>query len=186
MPDPRTIKVDEDVWRRLQQDAVPFVDTPNTVLRRLLGLDADTNSLTSPAASEPRSDADRPAAGGAAPAPRSKARPRRSKERARRASSADLLPEIEYELPILAALDEAGGRAPTREVLDAVGKALDGRLTAVDRETTSSGTTRWQSRTQLVRLRLVRSGDMLSDSPRGLWEISDAGAARVAKVEGDR
>jgi hypothetical protein len=35
----RSIEVDEEVYRALQQLARPFEDTPNTVLRRLLGLD---------------------------------------------------------------------------------------------------------------------------------------------------
>ncbi|MCW6008412.1 hypothetical protein K1W54_28295 [Micromonospora sp. CPCC 205371] len=34
-----TIRVDDDVYHRLQQEAKPFVDTPNSVLRRLLDLD---------------------------------------------------------------------------------------------------------------------------------------------------
>jgi hypothetical protein len=35
---PQTIRIDPDVWFALQQRAVPFVETPNDVLRRLLGL----------------------------------------------------------------------------------------------------------------------------------------------------
>ncbi len=33
-----TIRVDDEVYARLQAEAKPFVDTPNSVLRRLLGL----------------------------------------------------------------------------------------------------------------------------------------------------
>jgi hypothetical protein len=36
---PQTIRIDPEVWQALQRLAVPFVDTPNDVLRRLLGLD---------------------------------------------------------------------------------------------------------------------------------------------------
>jgi len=32
------IEIDEDVWRELQRRAVPLVDIPNTVLKRVLGL----------------------------------------------------------------------------------------------------------------------------------------------------
>lgn len=35
----RTIRVDDEVFARLQSLAEPFVDTPNGTLRRLLGLD---------------------------------------------------------------------------------------------------------------------------------------------------
>lgn len=34
----KTIRVDDQVFGELQRQAVPFVDTPNAVLRRLLGL----------------------------------------------------------------------------------------------------------------------------------------------------
>lgn len=34
-----TIRVDDEVFERLQRDAKPFVDTPNSVLRALLNLD---------------------------------------------------------------------------------------------------------------------------------------------------
>jgi hypothetical protein len=37
-PAPQTIRIDPDVWRALQKQAEPFVETPNDVLRRLLGL----------------------------------------------------------------------------------------------------------------------------------------------------
>jgi hypothetical protein len=32
------IRVDDEVWKELQRRAVPLVDTPNSVLRRMLGL----------------------------------------------------------------------------------------------------------------------------------------------------
>src|SRR5262245_22256933 len=35
---PQTIRIDPEVWLALQKKAVPFVETPNDVLRRLLGL----------------------------------------------------------------------------------------------------------------------------------------------------
>ena len=35
---PQTIRIDPEVWLGLQKLAVPFVETPNEVLRRLLGL----------------------------------------------------------------------------------------------------------------------------------------------------
>lgn len=36
----RTIRVDDEVFAKLQSLAEPFVDTPNSTLRKLLGLDA--------------------------------------------------------------------------------------------------------------------------------------------------
>ncbi len=37
-----TIRIDEEVFKALQKDAKPFVDTPNDVLRRLLGLNGSS------------------------------------------------------------------------------------------------------------------------------------------------
>jgi len=88
------------------------------------------------------------------------------------------LPESEYEIPILQALKEAGGRAPATEVIDRVGALLEGRIQPPDWETLDSGMVRWKNRVQFVRLALVKSGDMKRDSPRGVWEISDQGLGR--------
>lgn len=40
----KTIEIDEDVWNLLKKHAEPFIDTPNNVLRRLLGLDEKNNN----------------------------------------------------------------------------------------------------------------------------------------------
>ena len=39
-----TIRVDDEVYERLQKAAKPFVDTPNSALRRLLGLDSEVGA----------------------------------------------------------------------------------------------------------------------------------------------
>lgn len=100
--------------------------------------------------------------------------------RPRRAPKGALLPEPEYELPILQTLVELGGGAPTGGLLDALETKLDGRLQPMDRERLASGDVRWKNRAQFVRLKLVRGGDMAKDSPRGFWEISDQGRQRIA------
>jgi hypothetical protein len=41
-----TIEVDNDVLNHLKQNAEPFNDTPNSVLRRLLGLDGEKSKIT--------------------------------------------------------------------------------------------------------------------------------------------
>ncbi len=104
------LDVDDDVFEILTKHSEPLVDTPNTVLRRLLGIDQ----------AESR------------PAPiRDKA-----SERARRAARGTLLPASEYEIQILRYLDECGGWAPAREAIEAVGRALDGKLTEVEQAAT--------------------------------------------------
>lgn len=150
---PQSIDVDDEVFERLKRNAEPFVDTPNTVLRRLLGIDRVKRSSAS-------------AGSGSA-------------DEEGRAVPGALLPEREYELPILRYLDERGGRAPSREAVAAVGKALAGKLTELDEQPLRSGGIRWHKRAAFVRLRLVERGELVKDSPRGTWEISDKGRERL-------
>jgi negative regulator of replication initiation len=150
----RTIEIDTEVWNSLQGLAEPFTDTPNSVLRRLLELDSS-----------------------ATPAQESRTRARR------RVPAGSLLPESAYELPILQALVDQGGRAPAREVIAAVGEAVRERLTRLDQADLSNGGKRWENRVQFTRLRLKERGLIQSGSPRGVWEISDLGRAALEESE---
>jgi hypothetical protein len=147
-----SIDADDEVFEVIKNNAEPFVDTPNTVLRRLLGLDL----------------AKGPSAQGAG-----------KPAKTARAAPGTLLPESEYEIPILRSLDERGGRAPSREIVEAVGRALGDKLTELDRQPLKSGDIRWENRTAFVRLRLIERGELVKHSPRGTWEISDDGRKRL-------
>lgn len=168
-----SIDIDEDVMDRLKLEAEPFVDTPNTVLRRLLGLGGDGQVDEREAVKSEVIARVAPGAHGRKP--RRKVQPGKH----RRAPRGSLLSEAEYELPILRYIDEHGGRAPSREVVDAVGETLKDRFTEADTDTLKSGEIRWKSRTAFVRLRLVESGDLDGNAPRGTWQITDQGRARV-------
>ena len=76
-------------------------------------------------------------------------------------------------------VSDRGGTAPSREIIEAVGRKLESRLTLADKEKTSSGVIRWQNRIQFVRLRLVEEGLLARDSGRGIWSLTDAGRARI-------
>jgi hypothetical protein len=162
-----TIEVDDEVFAELKRDAEPFIDTPNTVLRRHFDLPPlPADAVAAPAA---------PSGGG-------KADRRRRGERGgrKRAPAGALMPENEYEIPILRALDKEGGRAATQEVVAAVGAMVKGKLTELDQETMGDGKRpRWQMRVQFARLRMVERGWIASGSPRGIWEITDAGRAHL-------
>lgn len=41
MPPSRVIRIDDEVWAQLQQRARPLEDTPNSVLRRVFGLNSE-------------------------------------------------------------------------------------------------------------------------------------------------
>jgi hypothetical protein len=168
------IEIDEEVLVRIQAAAEAFVDSPNDVLRRTFGL--------APAA-----------ASGCAPLVRGEA-PARSQDDARpsppgrlpRARRGEILPMEDYEIPVLRALAERGGSAHREEVAEAVGAMLADELTALDREPLQGGQVRWENRLGFARLRAIERGEMRADSRRGIWELTEAGAARLATFEHDR
>src|SRR5205823_8193394 len=177
-----TIRIDQDVYESLKAKAEPFVDTPNSVLRRLLNLDglsAAAGSATMAVQPPPTRSTGRGDSGTHA------SHKRKRKRRAKRASTGAILVEERYELPILGCLIEAGGSAPSRQVIDAVGRELADQFSDTDKATLASGGIRWQNRAQFVRLRLVHEGLMQRDSPRGIWAITEAGRQLVARRPGD-
>lgn len=174
-----SIDIDDEVFDVLRRNAEPFVDTPNTVLRRMLGIHQNGAqpaggvfsrrhpSLTAeqPTSSRKRSSKPKKAASNGKPA---------------RVARGMLLPESEYELPILLYLSEHGGRAPSREVVEAIGETLADRLTDADRQPLNSGEIRWKSRIAFARLRMVEREELNGEAPRGTWEITDKGRKRVS------
>jgi uncharacterized protein (DUF4415 family) len=196
-----TIRIDDDVYQMLKAHAEPFVDTPNSVLRRVFNLDPskevpdETDFVDTEPPRLPKLAAvvtpPTPSAGPtptARPTPTSATSRRRSKKpstttKRHRAPAGALLPEVRYELPLLSALLELGGAAPSRELIDLVGEKLKNDLTDVDNEQLKSGGIRWQSRVQFVRLRLIERGFMTKEAPRGVWAISEAGRKFVDEHE---
>ena len=158
-----SIDIDEQVFEKLQSEAEALIDTPNSVLRRLLGVDANGSRRSK------RTDAS------ASPSDAT----RRDLTRTSRPGRGEILPEAEYELPILRYLAEHDGRAPSREVVRAVGETLRDKLTDLDMEPLRSGDIRWENRAAFVRLRLVEKEELVKGSPRGTWEITAKGQARV-------
>lgn len=173
-----TIEIDEDVFSYLKSKAEPFVDTPNSVLRRELRIDVRS--------SEPAiaSESPAPASTAKVNVNRPKTKPVKDKPKRTRAASGTLLPEERYERPLLKALaDTPTGQAPYRDVVEAVGNELKDELMAADFENLTSGAVRWQSRLQFVRLRLIERGMLDKDAPRGVWGITDEGRAFLASRE---
>src|SRR5262249_12277779 len=97
-----------------------------------------------------------------------------------RAAPGSLLPMEQYELPLLRALDEMGGRGNIGDVIDRVGELVGDRLTDEDRKELPSGKqVRWRNRVQWVHHRLKTRGFVKPDMPRGIWEIADQGRERL-------
>ena len=87
-------------------------------------------------------------------------------------------PQKEFWVPILMALEEGGGRGTVQEVLEQVERLMKHRLKEVDWEILSDGrTVRWRNTAQWGRNDMVKQGLLASDSPRGVWEITEAGRA---------
>jgi hypothetical protein len=196
-----TIRINEDTYEELKQHAEPFVDTPDSVIRRLLGLNENPDQSDAPAAEDvephgagrkranPPSAATRRANGaGKAPAGRARRKGKSSRRSGAgsnatgRAPRGSLLSDDAYEMPILQVLAERGGRGGKNEVIDAIEPILADRLTALDREPVTSGEIRWRNRAQFARLRFVQRGDMAKGSPRGIWEITDQGQQRLVEA----
>jgi hypothetical protein len=140
-----TIRIDEEVYGVLQERAVAFVDTPNSVLRRVLDLEDDAEA------------------------------PDEIPESARRARIGELIDRREYDIPIFNVLVRHDGSAAGNDVIDEVGAMVEDRLTPKDKEPIPSGVTRWRNRVAWRRFSLVQRGLLKSDSPRGVWELSEAG-----------
>ena len=188
------INIDSDVFAELQRLATPLVDDANSVLRRILGL-SDVGD--EPYEESATADVEQH---GPAPPSNTSDSPIHTKARQQGHTSSTApveferftivaprgsrLPQSEYELPILEAIIELGGGAPSSRVVELVGKKLADKLTSVDFTRVKSGETRWENRTRFARLMLKNLGQISPDSPHGTWEITDEGRSRVASETG--
>jgi len=90
--------------------------------------------------------------------------------------------QLAYRQPILQALVEMGGSGHMSDVLTRVEQIMRSRLKQVDYQPLpSDGTLRWSKSAQFARNRMAREGLLKSDSPRGVWEISETGQQSITK-----
>jgi predicted CopG family antitoxin len=151
-----TIRIDEEVYEGLTKLAVPFKDTPNDVIRRLL---AERNSKGSVAAVSEKLN--------------------RKPTRSRRGRATQ---KASYRTPILQALAESGGHADADAVLVRVEEAMRATLNAFDYGTVSSGEPRWRNWARFERADMVRDRLLTRDSPYGVWEMTDRGRKYLEQV----
>lgn len=85
--------------------------------------------------------------------------------------------EEAYFKPILQALTDLRGSAKMRDILDKVGKIMQKDLKPVDHDPLPSDpeTIRWRNTAQWARYSMVKKDLLKSDSPHGVWEITDEG-----------
>lgn len=84
--------------------------------------------------------------------------------------------QIKYRTPILQALEDLGGSGRVNEVLNSVYRKMKNILVPVDlEELPSSGEIRWRNTAMWERYQMIQKGLLKSDSPRGIWVISEKG-----------
>ncbi len=75
---------------------------------------------------------------------------------------------------LIQALTTLDGRARTRDVIDTIGKQLDGKLLPGDLEWRDSAKEYvWQNNVKWERLRMVQESLLKSGSPHGFWELNE-------------
>ena len=171
----KTIEIDATVYEALIRNIRSFEDNPNTVLRRILKLDAERDQ---------RSDAKRgqmvDSTQSDVPREQSLAHARKVDGRARsRARSGEILAMDAYHVPILQALDQLGGQASSRQVLEIVETLMGDSLKGKDLEKQDSGEIRWRYRAQMSRLVMVKEGLLDSTAAHGTWKLTGEGRRRA-------
>jgi hypothetical protein len=98
------------------------------------------------------------------------------KHKEKRLPRGESLPTDFYRPLILKALAGMGGQGRAKEVLRRVFKMAEPYLSDKDREPVPSGTSkRWEKKANWERYRMVQEGLLRSDSPQGIWELSEKG-----------
>ena len=151
------IEIDDDVLNELKQRAEPFVDTENSVLRRVFGLDRDDD----------RDDLGHVPSGNGGPevpVPMGASR-----------MPLPMTPQREFRPAIVAALMETGGRRSMAEVLSEVERRMAPRLLEGDRAAVSTGEIRWRNAARWERMQMAKEGLIKKGTRSGWWELTDAG-----------
>jgi hypothetical protein len=103
-------------------------------------------------------------------------KPIRTRRMGERLPKGKSLPQSFYRPLILKALAEMGGKGRAKEVLRLVFEMAEPYLSDKDREPVPSGTSkRWEKNANWERYRMVQEGLLRSDSPQGIWELSEKG-----------
>jgi restriction system protein len=90
-----------------------------------------------------------------------------------------------FRYPILKALEGMDGRGRMSAVIEIVGEMLKGTLNQYDRQSLPSNekTIRWENTAAWERYAMVQDGLLKDNSPRGIWELSDAGWNAIEEIE---
>src|SRR3990172_909193 len=145
------ITISEESYAALQTLAEPLVDTPDTVIARLV------RAYRSPAKTEhAREPAD------------VRHQVSRNGVRARRGEAT---PRQAYRDALLKVLRDAGGELETAKAIEGVGNLLKDRLRPVDMAKLRTGEERWINSIRFARKDLVDQGRLDGRAPHGIWRL---------------
>ena len=151
-----TIRIDDEVFAGLKTLAEPLVDTPNSVIRRLLEASGTLKKK---------------------PAPPARLVPART-ERGR-------TPQSIYEENLLSVLHEQfKGAGNKKDVTHAVIERMmkRGLIPAADMEFVATGETKAENKISWGRNLLKNRGLIRGDAPRGTWELTAEGRAQAKRA----
>jgi predicted transcriptional regulator len=150
-----TIRIDDEVFAGLKKLAEPLVDTPNSVIRRLLEDNGTLKKKPAPAARALRVRAER-----------------------------EQTPQSVYEENLLAVLQEQfKGKGNKKDVTHAVVERMmkRGLIPPADMEFVATGETKAENKISWGRNLLKNRGLIRGDAPRGVWELTGEGRAAARK-----
>lgn len=141
-----TIEIERQTLQRLQEHAEPLLDTPDTVIKRLLDVFEGTARQRSTRG------------GGRSNSPE-------------RAAKGEKTPNEAFYDTIVQVLKEAGGELRTGDAVDRVGKLMRSKLNEVDMGELKTGEPRWRNTVRWARNDLVNQGVLDPDAPHGTWRL---------------
>jgi hypothetical protein len=157
-----TIRIEDDVLEGLKQLAEPFVDTPSSVIRRLL---EEKGLIAKQPAAPPRAT---------------------GLQKLSSSTALELTPQPVYEQFLLVTLeDEFKGRGDKRSVTQAVLERMSkrGMISTADLELVSTGETKAENTISWGRNALKERGHLVRSSPRGIWELTPDGHAAAKRIQ---
>jgi hypothetical protein len=146
-----SITISDESYAVLQALAEPFVDTPDSVIAKLV------QAYRSPAS--PRQDQKPPSL---------RNPPSPNGVRARRG---EVTPRQVYREALLKVLRDAGGEMETAKAVESVGKLLKDRLRPIDLAKLRTGEERWVNSIRFARKDLIDQGRLDSRAPHGIWRL---------------
>ena len=152
-----TIELSQASFDMLKDIAEPLIDTPDTVIRRLL------EAYQAGA----QGDGGKPEA-----TKNGRTAARRIVQRdGKRARKGERTRTEEFVAPLLKALKDGGGKLEAHEAIDRVGELMGDRLNEVDRSRLPSGEIRWRNTVRWAAQRLQVEGKLSKNAPYGFWKV---------------